>query len=98
MLLRSVALPVLPGGTVLEHIELAPDLSAQVFAVRDHAEVTLEGTNDPATASVTVSQPTLFAGYSRELPVTTVGGARYTVTLVSQCTPGASVRLPEPAQ
>jgi len=82
---ECLPLPVLPGGTIDEDIELAPTLSAHVFLVRDYAEVSLEGTNDPYTAHIKLPLQTLLAGYVQDINVTTVDGKTYVVTLASPC-------------
>ncbi len=91
---QCISLPLLPGGTIDEDIDLAPPLTAHVFAVRDFAEVTLRGTNDPQSPDVTVSFEALRDGYTRELDVTTTDGKSYAVTLSGPC-PGDLP--PEPA-
>ncbi len=78
-------LPVLPGGTIQKDIGLAPALSAHVFLVRDYAEVSLEGTNDPYASHVELPLQTLLAGYVQDLDVTAVDGRSYVVTLSSPC-------------
>lgn len=82
-----VPLPVLPGGRMEEDFELAPGLAAHVTTVDDSAEVALMGTNDPATAHVTVPKSSLLGGYSKILAVTTTSGAEYSVVLSSPCVP-----------
>lgn len=84
---ECVPLPVLPGGHLEEDFELGPGLQAHVVTLDDSAEVTLMGTDDPAAAHVTVSKLALYGGYSKLLPVTTLGGATYSVVLVSPCVP-----------
>jgi len=82
---ECLPLPVLPGGVVEKDVTLGPGLSAHVVALRDSAEVTLQGTNDPFTGHVTVSQPTLLSGYDNVLDVTTLDGETLTVVLFSPC-------------
>jgi hypothetical protein len=82
---ECLPLPVLPGGTIDDDIELAPTLSAHVFLVRDYADVSLEGTNDPYSAHVELPLQTLLAGYVKDLNVTTLDGKSYVVTLTSPC-------------
>jgi hypothetical protein len=78
-------LPVLPGGTVVRDVRLAPDLSAHVLAVRDSVEVTLGGLDDPAAAERTFAQETLYGGFAETLAVTTESGAHYTVLFTAPC-------------
>jgi hypothetical protein len=82
---ECLPLPVLPGGTIQKDIGLAPALSAHVFLVRDYAEVSLEGTNDPYSSHVKLPLQTLLAGYVQDLAVTAVDGKSYVVTLASPC-------------
>ena len=82
-------LPVLPGGVVEEDLALSPGLDAHVKNEPDFAEVALSGTNDPASAHVTVPKAALLDGYSKTLSVTTTGGAEYSVVLLSPCVPRA---------
>lgn len=78
-------LPVLPGGTIEKDVTLASSLTAHVFLVRDYADVTLEGTNDPYSSHVQVPLQTLLAGYVQDLSVTAFDGRSYVVTLESPC-------------
>lgn len=82
---ECVPLPVLPGGTIDEDLFLADPLVAHVFAVRDYAEVTLRGTNDPSSPDVKVSESALLAGYSQAIDVTLADGRKYIVSLASPC-------------
>jgi hypothetical protein len=82
---RCFPLPVLPGGTVNADLTLAPALSAHVFLVRDYAEVSLEGTNDPYSSHVELPLETLLSGYVQALDVTALDGKSYVVTLASPC-------------
>jgi len=82
-----VPLPLLPGGAVEEDLALSPGLGAHVHTEQEFAEVALSGTNDPASARVTVPRTTLLSGYSRTLDVTTTNGAAYSVVLLSPCVP-----------
>ncbi len=81
------ALPVLPGGVVDETVELAPGLGAHVHNEQESADIALSGTNDPASAHVTVTKETLLSGYSKTLSVTTTSGAAYSVVVLSPCVP-----------
>lgn len=78
-------LPVLPGGTVVRDVTLAPDLSAHVLAVRDSVEVTLRGVEDQTAAHRTFSQTTLYGTFAEKLAVTTDTGAHYTVWFEAPC-------------
>lgn len=78
-------LPVLPGGTVVRDVALAPDLSAHVLAVRDSVEVTLRGVEDQTAAQRSFSQETLYDTLAETVPVTTDTGAHYTVVFNSPC-------------
>jgi hypothetical protein len=80
-------LPVLPGGVVAETRSLAPGLTAHVKNDRDSAEVTLDGTDDPASAHVKVPQGDLVTGYTKTLDVTTIGGDSYSVLVFGPCNP-----------
>jgi hypothetical protein len=80
-------LPVLPGGVVEEDLALSPGLGAHVKNDQDSADVALSGTNDPASAHVTVPKEALLRGYSKTLAVTTTEGAMYSVVLLSPCVP-----------
>lgn len=80
-------LPVLPGGTVVRDVTLAPDLSAHVLARRDSVEVTLLGVGDPETTHRTFAQETLYGGFVETLPVTTDNGAHYTLSFIAPCDP-----------
>lgn len=84
---HCVPLPVLPGAVVEEDLTLAPGLDAHVRTEQDFAEVTLGGTNDPASSHVTVPKATLRSGYSKTIPVTATNGATFTVVLLSPCVP-----------
>lgn len=84
---ECLPLPVLPGGLVEEDLALSPGLGAHVRNEPDSAEVTLNGTNDPAAAHVTMSKSTLLDGYSKTLDVTTTEGVEYSVVLLSPCVP-----------
>ncbi len=83
-------LPVLPGGTVVRDFSLAPNLSAHVLAVRDSAEVTLEGTTDASSSHRTFPQPELYAGFTDALDVTTTDGELFKVSFYSPCQPSIS--------
>jgi len=88
---ECLPLPVLPGGVVEKDVALAPGLDAHVLAMRDSAEVTLRGTDDPVSGHVVVTQPTLLRGYTNTLAVTTLEGGTYSVVLFAPCsTPAAS--------
>lgn len=78
-------LPVLPGGTVVRDVTLAPDLSAHVLAVRDSVAVTLHGAEDRAAAQRDFSQATLYDGFAETLSVTTETGGHYTVWFSAPC-------------
>ena len=80
-------LPVLPGGTVVRDVALAPGLSAHVLAVRDSVDVTLRGVEDQAAAHRALSQTALYDTYVEGLPVTTDTGAHYTVWFTAPCNP-----------
>ncbi|HTQ05205.1 MAG TPA: hypothetical protein VMI54_15180 [Polyangiaceae bacterium] len=82
---QCLPLPLLPGGTIDEDVTLAPSLSAHVFLVRDYADITLGGTDDPDSSHVQVPLDTLLAGYRKDLDVTTADGQSYDVTLLSPC-------------
>jgi hypothetical protein len=84
---ECVPLPVLPGGVVDKDLTLAPGLGAQVHTEQDFAEVALSGTNDPASARVTVPRTTLLGGYTKTLAVTTTSGDAYSVVLLGPCVP-----------
>ena len=78
-------LPVLPGGTVVRDVTLAPGLSAHVLAVRDSAEVTLHGIEEQAAAHRAFSQATLYGTFAETLAVTTETGVHYTVWFSAPC-------------
>jgi len=78
-------LPVLPGGTVVRDVALAPGLSAHVVAVRDSVDVTLRGVLDQAAAQRSFSQERLYDTLSESLLVTTDTGAHYTVWFSAPC-------------
>jgi hypothetical protein len=79
-------LPVLPGGTIVRDVTLAPELSAHLFAVRDSVDVTLQGVEDPAASRRVFTQDKLYGGFSEIVPVTTLTGVHYTVVFDSPCT------------
>jgi hypothetical protein len=78
-------LPVLPGGTVVRDVTLAPGLSAHVLAVRDSVDVTLRGVEDGAAAHRAFSQATLYGGFAETLSVTTETAGHYTVWFSAPC-------------
>jgi hypothetical protein len=79
-------LPVLPGGTVVRDVTLAPELSAHILAVRDSVEVTLHGVQDAAGAHRLFTQEQLYGGLAETLSVTTETGVHYSVVFDAPCT------------
>jgi hypothetical protein len=64
-----------PGASLTDrsrglNFALAPGLAAHVHTEQDFAEVALSGTNDPASAHVTVPKELLLPGYYLQLSST----------------------------
>jgi hypothetical protein len=81
-------MPIMPGGHTLRDIPFGDAFSATVDATRDRVAVTFDGINVPETANRAIPRQALVDGYAvSDLAIETLEGRRFTVTLVSPCTP-----------